>query len=137
MTDYVRQYETPRFPFERQEAERLIANFDKGASLVEGVVRWNSNGRVPPRDVLDLWKHVGKPFDHDRSVKAGEKETIEFLAAYRMANRDRKPDPEELAEMRVAFGPGAEVVDVITGRRTVLASIDDESAPIAERQRAQ
>jgi hypothetical protein len=47
-----------------------------------------------------------------------KKDTEVILAEYR--KHDRAPSQEELAEMRAAFGEGAEVVNVITGRRTKL-----------------
>lgn len=118
MTNYIRQFETPRFPFERAESERLRDSFGTQATAIDGVVRWNSNGQVPPQDVLDFWAHLGLPFNLGRSVAAREAETARFLSEYR-AN-SRPPSEEQLMEMRAAFGPGETVVDVITGRRTVL-----------------
>lgn len=118
MTDYIRQYENPRFPFEKAEADRLRDSFTAQASVVDGVVRWNSNGRVPPQDVLDFWRHLGMPFDHTLSSATQSQETADFLSAYR-ANA-RAPSAEELLEMRAAFGPGETVVNVLTGQRTVL-----------------
>lgn len=119
MTDYIRQYQNPRFPHEQRETERLIAQFDTDASVsADGVVRWNSNGSVPPQDILDFWAHLQKPFDLARSAAVRSEELDKFLAEYR-ANA-RPPSDEELHEMRAAFGPGEVVVNVITGQRTKL-----------------
>lgn len=119
MTDYIRQYQNPRFPHEQRETERLIEKFDSDANVsADGVVRWNSNGSVPPQDILDLWAHLKKPFNLEASVAAREEELTKFLAEYR-ANA-RPPSDEEIHEMRAAFGPGIEVVNVITGLRTKL-----------------
>lgn len=43
-----------------------------------------------------------------------------FIAQYRARMANHVPDPGELAEMRAAFGPGARVANVITGRETQL-----------------
>ena len=42
------------------------------------------------------------------------------IEAYRQRRKGREYTPEELFEMRAAFGPGATVVDVLTGKRTKL-----------------
>lgn len=42
------------------------------------------------------------------------------LGEYIAANKNREHTPEELYEMRAAFGPGTTVVNVITGKRTKL-----------------
>lgn len=117
MTNYVRAIAENNCY--RGEAERLIAKFDTGATVVDGIVRWNSNNQVPPTDVLDLWKHVGKEFDYDRSIIAREKDMDAFFAAYRKAQANRSPEQiaEEQAMARAAHGPGVELVDVITGRK--------------------
>lgn len=86
--------------------------------MTDGVVRWNSNNRVPPQDVLAFWAHLKFPFDLVLSTAAGERETAQFLADYR-ANA-KPPSEEQLLEMRAAFGPGEVVVDVLSGRRTKL-----------------
>jgi len=125
VSDYVRQLEHPRFPFERAEAERLAASYETDAAVSEGVVRWLSNGRVPPDDVLALWRHVGKEFDHDKSRAAGRAELQAFLDGYRAANRGRGRTSEEMSELRAEFGPDALVMDVITGEVVHLGVAHD------------
>lgn len=39
------------------------------------------------------------------------------IAEYRKARENYVPSAEEMFEMQAAFGPGATVVDVITGQR--------------------
>lgn len=118
MTDYVRQYEAPRFPYELKEAETIRDNFAGSAEVTNGIVRWKSNGAVPPQDILDFWLYLGLPFDHAGSTEVRKAEVCKLIAALR-AN-DLPPSQEDVAEMRAAFGAGTTVVNVITGRRTTL-----------------
>ena len=120
MTDYVRQHDVPRFPYERAETERLEAKFESDATVTDGVVRWNANGSVPPADILVFWAHLGKPFDAEASERVRQAETDAFLAQYRESQKNHVPDAEELHEMRAAFGSGETVVNVITGRKLRL-----------------
>lgn len=120
MTDYISQYTSPRFPYEKQEADRLVAKFETDATVTDGVVRWNSNKSVPPQDILDFWKFLGKPFDYAKSSKVREDETSQFLQDYRKAQKGRRRSREEMFELRANFGRGAKVVDVITGKVTKL-----------------
>lgn len=57
----------------------------------------------------------GIPCDKAAQQAAYDKHLDEFVAAYR-ANW-KPPSGEQLAEMRAAFGPGADVVDVVSGHR--------------------
>jgi hypothetical protein len=102
-------------PSRRKEAERLrdwLATKTKVGP--EGELRWLSNDRPVP---LDTFKDalVDPPA---RQAKAAKADTDAFLADYR-ANQGPM-SAEERFEARAAFGPGATVVDVITGRRTKL-----------------
>lgn len=104
-------------PF-RDNAERLKDAFEKEAFVLDGVVRWRSNGMVPPEDVLEFWHYLRKPFDLKKSLKARDKDLDEFVRRYR--ENQRPPSDEQLAEMRNVFGRGTTVVDVISGRRIKL-----------------
>jgi len=118
MTDYIRQYENPRNTFEEREVTRLLGEFETDARVDDGIVRWKSNGRVPPEDILRLWDHVGKPFEFLASLITQQVETEQFLTSYR---RDYAgPSTEDIAEMRNEFGSGATIVNVITGTITKL-----------------
>jgi hypothetical protein len=46
--------------------------------------------------------------------------TRRILAEYRQQMKRSKPSPEQMSEMRAAFGAGTVVVNVITGKRTKL-----------------
>ena len=84
----------------------------------DGILRWKSSKRVPPQDCLE---EMGLEADDlDRCRVARDHEIDEFLTAYRKQMEDHEHSAEELFEMRAAFGPGAEVVNVITGKKTRL-----------------
>jgi hypothetical protein len=103
---------------------RWIADDDKArrqfrdATVIDGVVRWQSNGAVPPADCCAQWARLGLAFDLAKTTAARDTELAAFLAEYRRTAT--APSAEQRAEMRAAFGPGTEVVNVITGRRTRL-----------------
>ena len=101
-----------------REEQRLIEQFSEATVAANGVVRWNSNGQVPPADVLAVWAEQGFTFDRAASTAAREADTAKFVAEYRRREARRVVSAEERAEMRAAFGPGTVVVNVITGRRT-------------------
>lgn len=87
-----------------------------------GVYRWASNDAVPPGDcTVPYGIHKLPGFSAVRQQQARNAETKALIAAYRKAQRKAgPPSGERLAEMRAAFGPGAVVVDVISGRRIQL-----------------
>lgn len=122
MTDYVKYHEDPNAPiWAKRDAERLLGKFATDATVDQnGIVRWNSNGRVPPADILALWAHVGKPFNLELSNETRDVELSLSLADYRERQQDVLPSAEEMFEMRAAFGEGAEVVNIITGKTTKL-----------------
>jgi hypothetical protein len=85
------------------------------------VARWASNGRVPPAEAIEDYRIDRLPgFSGPCTDSARETETRAFLAAYRESERNRVYSAEELFEMRAAFGPGARVVNVVTGREIRL-----------------
>lgn len=86
----------------------------------QAILRWNSNDQCPMNDMLAAWITLGM-IDReqaDRTSAARTAETAQFLAAYR--KNPPQIDDEQLHEMRAAFGPGEEVMDVITGRTIQL-----------------
>ena len=89
------------------------------AYVKDGVVRWRSNDAVPPAECLDQLAAEGLVFDRRKTDVARESDLRAFAAQYRKARARRTPEQreEEAAEMRAAFGPGAVVVDVLTGER--------------------
>lgn len=117
MTDYVKDFQSENETGFKKYARDLVLKFDTDTNVVDGVVRWKSNNRVPPADILELWAHCEKPFDHAGSEKTRREEQKKFLNDYIEANKDRQPIEEEIAMARGAHGPGVTLVNVITGRK--------------------
>lgn len=92
--------------------------YEKDGALFWSVARtWN-----PPQErpvPMDVFKDAGveAPAGQKAVVSAHEAANI---AAYRKAMENHVPSAEEMFEMRAAFGPGATVVNVLTGKRTKL-----------------
>ena len=78
-----------------------------------GVAR-NCLGRVLIGDMAQRVAYVTKAIDRDATAAARAAEVHQELEAYR-ASRQNGYSAEDLAEMRAAFGPGATVVDILTG----------------------
>jgi hypothetical protein len=101
-------------PKEAKDALYDVADFEAG------VLRWSSNGRCPHDDMLAAWLvlEVITMAQAEATSAARRAEDARFIEEYRSA--DPVPDGEQIAEMRAAFGQGATVVNVITGRKTNL-----------------
>lgn len=79
---------------------------------------WSSNGRVPPMDAISAYGIDKLPgFDKALHDSIRSEQTSSFLADYAEKMKSWEPSAEELYEMRAAFGPGATVVNVVTGKR--------------------
>lgn len=85
----------------------------------EGVAR-NCIGRVVVHEVANALNYIIQDgsFRLDKTVEARDAEDTQFIKNY-MA-QDRNPSDEELLEMKAAFGEGATVIDVLTGKRIQL-----------------
>jgi hypothetical protein len=79
-----------------------------------GILHWTSNGNPVP---LSTFKEAFAVAPAGQA-EACQANTDAFLAEYRA--QDHTPSREDLFEMRAAFGAGATVVNVITGKRTRL-----------------
>jgi hypothetical protein len=93
----------------------MATDYATEATYTAGVMRWNSNGRVPPSENVAAAAAAGFPVDVAACDAAREVDLAAFLAEYR-----RNPPPltdEVLFEARAAHGPGVTLVNVITGRR--------------------
>lgn len=99
----------------RRDAERALGMFDETYKDDNHVVRWRSNDRVPPIELLDFWREKGKRFNYSATVRASKTEDRKFMMAYR-----NDPSRENIVEMRSVFGAGTTVVDVISGKKTRL-----------------
>ena len=100
MTNYMKAVRDESHPHHR-EAKRLARKFITDTDIDdEGVVRWKSNGQVPPAEILDLWQALGCGFVRERTDAAHEADLDRFLAEYREA-RKNGPSSEERMEAGV------------------------------------
>ena len=106
----------------RKEVERMRQKFLDGESIIddEGAMFWKSNGNYIPSDVCEMMVVAGIDFSPERTAEKRDAQTRQVFAEYRKARENHVHSAEELAEMRNAFGDGAVVVDVITGKRISL-----------------
>ena len=64
-----------------QNLDALIS-FSDHATVVEGIVRWNSSSKVPAQSYLDKWHEMLLPFNHKASTSARKYEAGACLALY-------------------------------------------------------
>jgi len=92
----------------------------KDYNVVNGVVRWTSNNRVPFDDLLEVFRKAGD-IDGQTALQSQRARDAENAILFRELRKNVKPaTSEEIFEMRAAFGSGIKIVDVITGRVTQL-----------------
>lgn len=84
----------------------------------KGVWRWKSSNNVPFDDMLE--KNGISVAVRKACAEARDKDNAEFAETYRKRMENYVPSAEEMYEMRAAFGPGAVVVNVLTGRKIQL-----------------
>lgn len=94
---------------------------DKTTVDENGVITWNSNGRVLPEEyvikAIEL-KIPGVDLVKCRTVR--EFQDKQAIEDYKKRMENYKPSEEELYEMRSAFGPNTTVVNIITGQKIKL-----------------
>jgi hypothetical protein len=78
------------------------------------VWRWKSNDKVL---MLETCEEYGVPCDKVAQAAARSAELDKFFEEYRKQRKNHQPSAEEQFEMEAAFGPGVEVVNIITGQR--------------------
>ena len=101
------------------EVRQLVARMSEIEIEEDGAAKWKSNGAYLPADVVEKLYVYGKvdSFSPEATNAKRERQTEETLNRYR--NRSTV-GPEEIGEMKAAFGEGTIVVDIITGRKYVL-----------------
>lgn len=114
MSDYVTDLSGGNAVF-ANEARRTAQRLRQKATLRDGIIRWNSNGSVPPADCVRLAAYIGLPVDEAACAAVRGAELAAFLAEYRRTRA--APSAEERAEARAEHGPGVELVAVLSGRR--------------------
>jgi hypothetical protein len=91
------------------------------ASIENGIVRWNSNNRVPFDDMLYDFVCIGA-IDETTRQRSNNKRDAD-LDAFCQENRKRRPanqSSEELFELHANFEPGTMVVDIISRTTTYV-----------------
>lgn len=123
MTRFMKEFSGRLGDFWKAEAEKELAavkaDLEAGQITIDdnGVAR-NCIGRVVMSDMLEKIALVTDKVDTVATTFARETEVEESLREYR-ANR-HPYSAEELAEMRAAFGPGARVINVLSGEEIWL-----------------
>lgn len=111
MTDYVKAY-NDKMHSGHARAHELVAWAVRDTYVVDGVIRWHLNDRVPPLEVLDLFDQTHTVvFDFSASYKALGEEIANIVTEYNevTANKPEDQSVEEAFERRV--------VDIVTGVR--------------------
>ncbi len=98
-----------------------MTDYTKEATIIDGVIRWNSNDSVPPVEHVEAARQQGFPVNVAKCDAARDADVTAFLAVYRANRAKRTPDQiaEERAEARAAHGPGVTLVNVVTGERII------------------
>lgn len=123
MTRFERELNGSLGEFWKRNAERELEQLRKeladGKITIDdqGIAR-NCIGRVLMSDLLEKLAHITDAVSIEATTAAREAEVAAELAEYR--KQAHEPSLEELAEMRAAFGPGAKVVDALTGKAITL-----------------
>lgn len=102
-----------------EEVRKAVGQADEKATVeADGAIKWSSNGRYLMDDFCEKLEYAGYPFSREATAKKRNVQDEESLAEYR--RNDKGLSGEALAEARAAFGEGATVVDVLTGKKTRL-----------------
>lgn len=104
--------------FWKQNAEKEVQEAVKHASEAanvdeNGAISWKSNGSYLMDDYCEKLEFAGFPFSREATRAARSAQVDAELSEYR--RNYKGPTPNEIEEMRRAFGEGATVVNVITG----------------------
>jgi hypothetical protein len=100
--------------YREEEAARLREKIETDAAIDDtGLLRWSMGNAVP----AGTWKDAyGRPMPAALQKRYDE-HTSAVIAKYVKSQKGREVSAEERFEMRAAFGPGTEVVNVFTGRK--------------------
>lgn len=84
-------------------------------TVTAGIMRWKSNGSVPPAEYVVKAAATDPAIDVAASAATRDTELRAFLAEYR--KNYKGPTAEERAEARAAHGPGHKLTNIITGHK--------------------
>lgn len=122
MTRFQKELSGQLGEFWKKNAEKEAAEakkmFEDRTFVENGIVRWDSNYKVPHDDMLEKMEYAGRIFDRVESNRVREEEVKLELEELR-----KKPvvhSQDEIEEMKAAFGTGTTVVNVLTGERIKL-----------------
>ena len=102
-----------------EEVRKAVAKADSDAAVeADGAIKWNSNGRYLMDDFCEKLEYTGYAFSREATAEKREAQNEESLAEY--CRNDKGLTGEALAEARAAFGEGTTVVNVLTGKKTLL-----------------
>ena len=99
-----------------REIERVRQDIIDGEIIFdENGVAYNCIGRVLMDDLAEVVEYITDRINRKATAKAREDEVARFVEEYR--KNPPKMTEEDYAEMRAAFGPDVEIVDVISGQK--------------------
>ncbi len=121
MTRFMQEITGKLGAYWQNEAEKEIVEIindivNGNITIDEQGIGRNRVGRVLMEDMAEKVEYAGADINREATRKAREAEVAEFKKNYKAP----KLTAEMLGEMRNAFGEGAVVVDVITGRKIRL-----------------
>ncbi len=121
-TGIIRNWLGKNGTFWKNKADESVKSYFEETSTVDGVIRWNSNDRVPPTELLELWAYVGiiDRYVYFKSLEVRDAEQSKSIQEYKEARAKQGYSQEQLFEMRAAFGAGATVVNAVTGEKITL-----------------
>lgn len=104
------------FPWQVRERDELREKLKTETATKNDALYWVSVDRPVP---MSCFK------DADVTPPAGQQKAYDdyndaFISDYKRKMKNHRHSDEEMFEMRAAFGPGATVVNVITGKKTRL-----------------
>lgn len=105
-----------------KELEEVRDLYEFKAYKDGGVVRWISNDQCIMDDMAEKMLVAGCISEAEREATGAARsiETASFIAEYKAQQASRPVSPEELYELKSAFGEGETIVDIISGRKIFL-----------------
>ena len=105
-----------------EEVQWILDKYENGELLIDeyGVAYWASNNNAIPEECAFKGKYGGLPIDLEMTKELEDRQTEKSIEEYRERMKNHVYTAEELGEMRNAFGEGATVVNVITGKKIRL-----------------
>lgn len=126
---YVVRSINPRFPFWKDDAERMKAKLNDKTEFVirDNVPYWvigypyeELTYRPVPEDIFFFAYFLGMDVNIEKYRKVYDEYTKKTIEDYRRSHANRKYSMEEIYEMKSAFGEGKTIVDVFTGKIIAL-----------------